>query len=274
MKPRVLLLVDASYQIYRAAAAHPELSCAATGVFTGGIYGFMATLAKTIRETGATDCVAGLDSKPYLRSREYPQYKQVRKKAADPELKRLYDESEPHVHAFLRLIGVPLWSAPGFEFDDLAGAAVRWHRGRYDRIVAATNDDDLYQLFDCPTFSFYNSTGEVRAMPHDCTPAEFMLIKAMQGTHNDVEGIAGIGPVKAMQALRDPAKMRRLREDHGAVIDRNLGLMRLPHPLMPRVRVPGPTGRFSQRDLYRWCAGFDIDTTMSMVNAFDQLNGR
>jgi len=275
---RVLLCVDLSYQVYRAAASHPMLS-SVTGVFTGGLYGFLASFSKAVRETGATDVVVCRDSKPYLRSRDYPDYKQVRKKDQDPDLLRMYKETEPLVLDALDLTGVPTWMCKGFESDDLIGHAVRRHRGRFQRVYAASNDSDLYQLLGAPQFSVYKD--DIRTCVNEanlkldklqCTPEEHMLASALTGTHNDIEGIKGVGPVNALKAVRDPALMRKHRGTHAAIIDRNLALIRLPHAELPNLALPQRTRRFSSRDLYRWAARFDIDVTLSMVNAFEQID--
>lgn len=272
----VLLTVDLSYQCYRAAAAHPTLTWMDT--FTGGLYGFMATLAKTIRETSATHVVGCVDSKPYLRSRDYPEYKQLRKKTRDDDLYELYLETEPLVHDLLRELGVPVWAVAGFEADDLAAHAVRHASSRWSRIYAASNDSDLYQLLTVPNFAVFKDergtavdAAALRAR-FAMSPEEFMLASALQGTHNDIAGIAGVGVKTAAKIVKDPALLRRYRDSHGAVIDRNLALIKLPHPEFPRSsRLPGRTGPFDARRLYRWAGKYGIEVTGSMVSSFEQV---
>lgn len=278
---RVLLTVDLSWQVYRNCAAHPQLRTP-DGTFTGGVYGFLQSFSKAVRETGATDVVVCRDSKPYRRSLDYPAYKQLRKTAQDPDLRRMYGETEPIVLDLLGAMGVPVWAVPGFEADDLSGHAVRSCRSRYSRIYANANDSDLYQLLDAPGFAVYkDSIGlavdrSALLRLHGLSPHEFLLASALQGTHNDIEGIKGVGPKKAMNAVLDPALMRGYRAAHGDVIDRNLALIRLPHPDFPRdERVPQRGAVvFDARRLYRWCSRYEIECTLSMVNAFEQIDNR
>lgn len=277
-RPRVLLTIDLSWAIYRAAAAHPQLS-STDGTFTGGVYGFIQSLQKAIRETGATHVVACTDSKPYRRSVQYPEYKQLRKSAADPELKRMYDESEPLVRALLVMVGVPVCGVPGFEADDIAAHLHRRNRSRFQKLFANANDSDLYQLLEIDHFACYKEsiqtivTAATLKKKMGLTPAEFMLASALQGTHNDIEGIPGVGPIKSKNAVLDPSEMRKYRESHGHIIDRNLSLITLPHPEFPAgLGLPQRTGRFNQRTLYRWLARLDIDTQLPMVNAFEQID--
>ena len=273
----VLLCIDASYQIYRACASHSSLADRHDR-FTGGLYGFLQSFGKMVRETEASHVVMCRDSKPYLRSREYPAYKQLRKKSKDDDLYQLYLETEPMVLDLLREMGVPIWEVAGFEADDLAAYAVtRLRRSAFDQIISASNDSDLYQLLDAPHYAVYSDslanlmTRSKLLKKTGLTPSEFMLATALQGTHNDIEGIPRVGEKTAFRAVKDPALLRKLRDGYGPVIDRNLGLIKLPHPEMPRCELPRSAAIFNRQRLYRWLADYDIDVTLSMVSAFEQL---
>lgn len=275
-RPPVLLGVDLSYQVYRAAAAHPMLTSKRT--FTGGLYGFLTTLAKTIRETRAERVVICQDRKPYLRSIAYPMYKQLRKKKEDDELLMMYTQSMKLVLDALDEIGFPVWGIDGFESDDLIAHTVTQHRSRFDRIYAASNDSDLFQLFWCESFFVYKdeigNLVDARALmkKHGLTPSQFMLATALQGTHNDIEGINGVGPITAAKAAKDPALLRRYQDSHGSIIARNLSLIQLPHPEFPRsASIPTLERKFNAQRLYRFCGRYDIDVTKAMLDSFDQL---
>jgi 5'-3' exonuclease len=278
--PQILLAVDLSYQVYRATASHQMLRSGRT--FTGGLFGFMQQFATMVRETRATRVVICRDMKPYLRSRDYPEYKQLRKKRQDDDMLLAYNESMPLVLELLALTGLPVWGIEGFESDDLVAHCVNRYRHRFDRIYAASNDSDLFQLFWCDTFFVWRSSvldvvsRKALYANTGLTPEEFMLSTALQGTHNDIAGIPRVGEKTAFTAVKtDPALMRKLRASHGDIIDRNLRLIKLPHPEFPRnAPLPGHTAEFEPRDLYRWCARFDIDVTAGMVAAFEQVQPR
>lgn len=280
MKPRVLLAVDFSYQCYRAAASHPTLTRARDDLYTGGLYGFLQSFGKAVRETRATDVLICLDSKPYRRSLTYPDYKQLRKASADDGLLELKQLSGTLILELLALMGVPVWAVPGFESDDLIAATVEVHRSRFVRIYAQSNDSDLYQLLHRPGFAVYrddiNTAVDAQRLSDrtGLTPSEFMLATALMGTHNDIEGIKGVGEKTSAKIVKDPALLRKYRDSHGALIERNLGLIKLPHPEFPRsALIPQRTKTASSRDLYRWLARYDIDCTLQMVNAFEQIRG-
>lgn len=278
MTREALLLVDLSYQTYRACAIHHALE-SMEGAFTGGLFGFLTTLAKQIRETGASRVIVCEDVKPYQRSVEYPAYKTLRKDKADPELRDLVNASSHLIKSALLLLGVPIARARGFESDDCIAYLAQRSRHRFKRVYAASNDSDLYQLLDQSNLwvlkdDVKDAVDRARLLAlTGLTPAEFMLASALQGTHNDIEGIPGVGPKRAAAAIKDQAIMRQYRERWGEMIDRNLHLIKLPHPAFPGLR-PGlvTTGGFDHRALYRFCAGFDIQVTKAMLDSFSQIH--
>lgn len=278
MRERILLAVDLSYQVYRAAAAHPMLT--SRRIFTGGLYGFFTTVSKMIRETRATHIIFGRDMKPYKRSETYPEYKQLRKKNADEDMLMMFKQSMRLVLEALEVTRLPVWGITGFEFDDLVGHCVAKYRHRFDSIYAGSNDSDLYQLFNAHNFHVYRKSiadimnrGTLMKQT-GLTPDQFMLATALQGTHNDIAGIVGVGAKTAIKAVKDPALLRSYRERHQALIERNLALIKLPHPAFPfHTTLPTPAGAYRPRELYRTLNAYDIDVTGSIDRAFEQIGG-
>lgn len=274
---RVALAVDLSYQCYRATAAHQGLTSGRH--FTGGLYGFFVSVAKAIRETQATDLIICQDMKPYVRSREYPEYKAGRSSKSDPELKSMHLHSMVLIREVLGDLGFPIWGLQGFESDDLIGHLVATRRSRFHRIYAMSNDSDLFQLLKFPNFSIYVKdihtvwTSDRLKRELDLTPDQFMLATALQGTHNAVEGIPKVGEITSRKAARDPGLLRSLRDAHGPLIDRNLRLIKLPHPDLPRgLEVVGATkGPVNDRGVYRIFGKYDIDVTDSILKAIKQV---
>lgn len=279
---RRLLAVDLSNQIYRAAHAHSMLQ--SDGLFTGGLFGFIQTVAAAIEKSGATDLLVCRDEKPYRRSLIYPDYKKLRKSAQDPELKERYDASLPLIEDFLDILDIPYWGRPGFECDDLIGYCSRrllspMRRACFEAVVGMSNDSDLFQLFDLPGFRIYKDakqpllTRETTLGRNSINGEDFILCSALQGTHNEIAGILGIGPVNALKIIKDAAKLRKYRGEHGALIDRNIELIRLPHPEFGQPEIPFKRRRtgLNPRTLYKFCARFDIDPQSNWVKAFDQV---
>lgn len=276
MVTRVLLGVDLSYQSYRAAAAHGKLT-SSTGEFTGGLYGFLVTLAKTINDTQATHVVVCEDRKPYRRSLLYPEYKQLRKATADEELKERADVTKLQVMKALDVIGIPVVGVNGFESDDIIGHYVTRHRHRFETIYAASNDSDLFQLLIHRRFRVYRKD-ETDVVSYDSLkrstglePEEFMLASALMGTHNDVAGIPKVGEKTAIKAVKTPSALRMYREQWADLIERNLRLIRLPYEGFPAHLELPTCGSFVGRDFIRHLARYDINVTTSMMNAFERV---
>lgn len=276
-RPRRLLAIDLSNQVWRNLHANHQLR-SADGKFTGGLYGFLVGMAAAIRDTEATHVVVCRDAKPYVRSLTYPEYKQLRRKQERPEDREAFQESMGYVLAALDMLGVPTMMAEGFESDDCIARLAIVHRNRFELIVAHSGDSDLHQLLWLPNLrvmakSFAQAMdGDTLFANTGLTPEQFVVALALQGTHNDVAGIPGVGPVTAARAIRDPALMRTMRERHLATIERNLSLIRLPHPDMPPLPLPGRTRDFNPRAFYRFLGQFDIEATQTMLDAFESIN--
>jgi DNA polymerase-1 len=275
---RNLLAVDLSYQSYRAASSHPKLT-SQEGVFTGGLYGFLVTLAKIIRDTEATHVVITEDRKPYKRSEFYPQYKMIRKSTSDPELKAKADLTKQQVMEVMECIGIPVVGVPGYESDDIIGHYARHYRYRFNTIYAGSNDSDLFQLLD-PEHRFriyrkdesdvWTYAGVQKA--YGLTPEQYILATALRGTHNDVEGIPQVGEKTSFAAVTTPGKMRTYYERYGELIARNLKLIKLPYDGFPDEAVKLPSaGQFRARALYRCCAKYDIAVTKNMLDSFEKV---
>jgi DNA polymerase I len=277
-----LLVVDLSNQVYKATASHQGLTSGTT--FTGGLYGFLMAISSAVKETGADHILIGADARPYLRSKEYPQYKQLRKKdksEQDELVLKAFQQSMGLVEKMLGILGIPVWRVPGFEYDDLVAHVVMKYRHRFELIVAHTNDSDIQQLLWTPGFAIFKGKkggGIYRRKDFDVewkgiSPKDLPKALALTGTHNDIEGVHGLGPVTAIKAIKDPAKMREIRSKHGHIMDRNLPLITLPHPSFPFEAVPPLPARkgLNHRHLYKFCATYDIEVTKFMTDALDKV---
>lgn len=273
---RILLSVDLSNQVYRACAAHPQLS--SRRVFTGGVYGFFVSWAAMMRQTRATHVAFCRDARPYLRAQEFPEYKAQRAKRSDPELRERAQASIEIILKILEDCGLQTWSVPGFEADDLGAHLALRYGPRFDAVIAASNDSDLYQLLGEPGFAIYSSKEKLVTLAdlkaRGLTPQTYMLMTALMGTHNGVPGIDRVGEKTAFRAATGdaPDVLRRLQDEHGEVIKRNLALIQLPHPRFPRgARMPQHGNTFDPRALYRALGFYDIAVTGGMMSAFEQI---
>jgi 5'-3' exonuclease len=273
---RVLLAIDLSNQAYKACHAHKELSSGDT--FTGGLYGFIAAVTKAILAVSATDIVICKDSKPYIRSKSYPEYKSIRKRSANAELSKDVDVSLKLIQGVAETLGWAIWAVPGFESDDLIAHAVYRYRNRFGAIYAMSNDTDLYQLFHVKAFGgiYRGKLGLYDRKAYDeewgLSTEQLVTCLAMMGTHNDIAGIDGIGPVNARKIIATPHIFRHMMTIHGETVRRNQALIRLPHPELPQeTPMPFFSGPFDRRALYRALGRYEIQCTSAMEKAFSQI---
>lgn len=276
MNKPTLLAVDLSNQLYRACAANATLSSGRT--FTGGLYGFIMQVQKAIAITEADSIVLCRDTKPYKRSETYPEYKALRANTKDPDLVERVAQTVPLINQLAEVLGWPIWAIQGFESDDLIAYCMSQHRHRFSRIVAMSNDSDLFQFYRWPQFAVYRGgkKGLQDRVDYDrdwgIDPQDMPLLLSIMGTHNEVAGIEGIGPVRARALIENPRDLRKLRQQHGALIDRNLGLIQLPHPEFPKdTRIPRINKPFHQRSFLRFCSQYDIDASQATCEVFAQL---
>lgn len=270
-----ILAVDISNLLYRSCHSYRQLTSGDT--FTGGIYGVMTLVAKAINSLQVDRVVICRDMKPYIRSEVYPEYKALRQESKDPVLAELVKDSLALVLEFCQVVGWPVWAVPGFESDDLVAHLAIKYRHRFDRIIAMSNDSDLFQLFSQRGFSIWRGQrGHYTKEDYDkewgLTSEQFKWALAFIGTHNDVEGVKGIGPVKAREIVLDASKLRLHRDTHRKVVERNYGLISLPYGPFPRTAsLPTPTSAYSERVLIRWAGQLDINLTKDMAEAFDRV---
>jgi 5'-3' exonuclease len=271
---RRLLLIDLSNQAYKAAASHPHLTNG--DVFTGGLYGFICAVAKAIAVTGATSICLCEDRKPYIRSQTYPEYKSLRKNTKDPVLVEKVNTTVQQVRKLCEITGWPIWSIPTFESDDLVAHAVMFNRHRFEKIIAMSNDSDLYQLFEYKCFEVYKGKSGIydkddflKDFPN-IPPAYWVRMLAITGTHNEVAGVSGVGPATAMKIMNDPERSRAFHKEHASLIKRNIELITLPHKAFPKDAQLPPKGVYNERALVRFCSQYSIQLQRWMGENFER----
>lgn len=277
-----LLIVDHKNLLYRSTHVHARLFSKRT--FTGALYGVMTSVLRAVHDVQATAVVVATDSPPYVRKDEFPAYKSDRKKegADDPDSAIFFAKaasSDPLVRKWYECVSIPFWEVPGFEYDDICAWALNRYRHRYPRVVAMTNDSDLFQLLDVPGFSVYRSAAKgeyTRASfvrEHgDLSRADWVTYLSLTGTHNAVPGIAGVGPTTARKALATPGILRKLLDAHAPVLERNRKLIELPHAQFPS--DPGlyiRKHRYTTRQVDAFCHAYDINITHAMLSALQDL---
>ncbi|MFH1472865.1 MAG: PIN domain-containing protein, partial [bacterium] len=143
-KTKKLVLLDAHAIIHRAYHALPDFATS-SGKPTGALYGLVTMLIKIFGELKPDYVVACFDLPgPTHRHEAYDEYKAGRVKSDDALTLQLEGAKE-----VFTAFGVPIYSHPGFEADDILGTIV------YDlktdentEIIIASGDMDTLQLVD------------------------------------------------------------------------------------------------------------------------------
>lgn len=141
-----LVLLDAHAILHRAYHALPDFATS-SGEPTGALYGLSTMILKIASDLKPDYIVACYDlPKPTYRHEVYENYKAGRAKS-DPELVSQMEKSKDVCTA----LGIPIYSHPGFEADDILGTIVEELKDRLDKdleIIIASGDMDTMQLVD------------------------------------------------------------------------------------------------------------------------------
>lgn len=210
-RTKKLILFDAHAIIHRAYHALPEFATS-KGEPTGALYGLSAMLLKIISELKPDFLVACFDLPgPTYRHEVYGAYKSGRAKLDDNLVSQL-ERAKDVFTAF----GIPIYSHPGFEADDIIGTIVSETKklkiavpaGRQENfkleIIIASGDMDALQLVDDKKVQVYtlkkgiNDTilyDEKKVAERFGFPPKLLVdYKGLRGDPSDnIIGVKGIG---------------------------------------------------------------------------------
>lgn len=232
---KTLMLVDYSSLLYKGLSVNADLMC--KGMYTGGLVGLTDQLGTLVREYKPEHMIVCADGNPYFRkTKVFPEYKEDRKKRKQ----QFPDEAYAHTRIlgdnFLKSADIDVWREEGWEADDLFALAVDYFGDKYDRIVIASADDDLYQLFGHKNVYLVKKSGlyghrRFEEDYPDLTPEDWVIFNAIKGSHNNYKGVKGLGEKKALEVMRDEDLLDKTYEEHKDVIDVGLQVCALPLPL-------------------------------------------
>ncbi|MBF7696597.1 DNA polymerase I [Acinetobacter rathckeae] len=135
------VLVDGSYFLFRAYHALPPLTTS-TGLHTNAIRGAISAIQKLMRRTQPTHMAVIFDTpEPTFRHTLSPIYKGNR-----PSMPEELAEQIPYLHAIIRALGIPLYSLPGAEADDIIGTLTKQAERENQQVLISTGDKDMAQL--------------------------------------------------------------------------------------------------------------------------------
>ncbi|MDZ4676931.1 MAG: DNA polymerase I [Oligoflexia bacterium] len=199
-----LYLIDVSSLFFRAYYAIRQLNNS-KGVPTNALYGFLAAIAKILKEH-KPDGIAFCLDRPESGFREeiYPEYKANRDEAPADLIKQF-----PYIHKLADALSIPAFEKAGFEADDIIGTLTKKSMGKGIEVTIVSGDKDFSQLiepgvrlFDPSKDAFLDSAGVRAKMGVD--PNQVIDYLALIGDASDnVPGVKGIGPKGAQKLLNE-----------------------------------------------------------------------
>lgn len=223
-----LVLIDGHAIIHRAYHALPPLTSPG-GRQTNAVYGFISMLFRVITELKPAYLAVAFDLPiPTFRHEAYIAYQAHR-----PHMEQEMKDQIELVHEVVKAAGIPIYTAPGFEADDVIGTlakqagslqstvysqkekkkkAVVGSRLTVDEVIIVTGDRDMLQLVTDKVEIYVPIKGLSEAKLFDkkavkeyigLEPKQIVDYKALIGDQSDnYPGVRGIGPRTAVDLLR------------------------------------------------------------------------
>jgi len=223
-----VLILDGTSLLYRAFYALPELSTK-KGKKTQGVYGFLLTLFKEIKEIKPNYifCCFDLPEKTF-RHKKFKKYKAQRKKMPE-DLKTQI----PILEEILTAMEIPIFKKEGYEADDLIATLVKkiLEKNNFE-IFILSGDYDLLQVLknNVKLIVFKRGIKEKEIFDEkkvketfEISPSQIPDLKALAGDQSDnIPGIKGIGKKTAISLLRIHQNIENILEKikkGGVVLD-------------------------------------------------------
>lgn len=206
-KPLKLVLLDSHAILHRAYHALPDFS-SSRGEPTGALYGLILMLLKIADELKPDYIVAARDLPGKTNRHElFEAYKATRAKTEDELVAQL--SRAPQV---FEAFGIPVYSYPGYEADDIIGTIVKEISPRRDvRTVIASGDMDTLQLVGSRVGVYTMRKGLQDTVLYDADavrerygfgPERVADYKALRGDPSDnIPGVKGIGEKSATELI-------------------------------------------------------------------------
>ncbi len=203
-----LLLIDSNSLIYRGYFAIPPLTTT-KGELVNAAFGFASILLKSIQETDPRHIAACFDLPvTTFRKEKDPSYKATRKPMPD-ELRPQFERCKE----FLERFGVPMYSMPGFEADDVIGTLAKQAEAAGLETVILSGDLDTLQLVTPSVTLMTTRQGFQNTVVYDeakvmerfgLRPAQMIDYKALKGDPTDnIKGVPGVGEKTAAKLIAE-----------------------------------------------------------------------
>ena len=213
-----LVLLDSNSLIYRAFFAVPPLTTT-KGELANATFGFASILLKSLEQTTPQHIAAAFDLPvPTFRHEREATYKATRRPMPD-ELRPQFER----VKQLLEKFGVPMYSLPGFEADDVIGALARQAEAKGLETIIVSGDLDPLQLVSprvklmTTRQGFQNTViydEEMIRQRYGLRPDQMVDFKALKGDATDnIPGVPGVGDKTAAKLIAEHANLEGVYAD-------------------------------------------------------------
>ncbi|HKP63687.1 MAG TPA: 5'-3' exonuclease H3TH domain-containing protein, partial [Polyangiales bacterium] len=210
-----VVLVDTNSLFFRAFHGLPPMQTT-RGVPTSAVYGFSTLVLKLLREETPTGLAFARDAPAAtFRHVEYSDYKGTRAPLPSPLTAQFV-----WLDRLLDALGLPCFSVPGFEADDVLATLARELREQGERVRVVTGDRDLFQTISPESDVLFVGRRAQKPIIYDeaavlerfgLPPARLPSWIALNGDPSDnLPGVPGVGARTATRLLQQHADMRDL----------------------------------------------------------------
>ncbi len=216
--PERLLLADSNSLIYRGYFAIPPLTTT-KGELVNAAFGFASILLKVIQEYPPQHIAACFDLPvPTFRKERDATYKATRKPMPD-DLRPQFERCKE----FLDKFGVPMYSLPGYEADDVIGTLAKQAEAAGLDTLILSGDLDTLQLVTPHVSLMTTRQGFQNTVIYDVAkiferfglrPDQMVDYKALKGDPTDnIAGVPGVGEKTAAKLIADHGSIEGVYEN-------------------------------------------------------------
>lgn len=267
-----LLIIDGRYLCYISLYTRQGLSNAGQPI--GVVYGWWSDVLAAIKKLAPSHLYVAWDHMYLYRKELDPGYKLRENPEADKAKK--IEEFWTQLSILEGLItqaGIAQDTIYGLEADDLIAIACRRWAGE---VIIYSRDSDLFQLLS-PQVSMYAQKQIIDLArlrkDHDCSPSEWLLVKALAGDPGDnVIGVKGIGEKTALKIIHGQHKTSL--SDYDEMLQKNLPLVTLPYPLIRHgkdtvLAAPTPLENIDWRGLQEAFLGLSFYSLLNILKSLE-----
>ncbi|MSP13351.1 MAG: DNA polymerase I [Chloroflexi bacterium] len=203
----LLVLIDGFALAYRAYHALPPTLATSKGELTNAVYGFTSMLLKVLKEEQPEYLAVAMDVGPTFRHQLAPSYKANRPHMADEMSSQV-----AYINAIIQAFNIPIYSAAGFEADDVLGTLANQAATQNLETLIVTGDTDTFQLIQ-PGIQVLTSSGRFSdtvtydtaaiRLRYNLDPLQLIDYRALRGDASDnIPNVPGIGDRTATELLQ------------------------------------------------------------------------